>query len=195
MDDSLPPSEGLAPPPEGSHPSIDSLMMVVNDYASAQGYAVSKKRSKRRKIGAVFKIWLGCDMSSKVKSKSLGYRRSASRATECSFECIAQLDDNDDWQLTVKNASHNHESSLFSAHPIHRRNAMTREVLAEIAKRVKQGSKTATILGGLRMNHDEENPIFKTRDVYNARAYLRQKELGPLTPTQALMRALSDDEE
>ena len=136
-------------------------------------------------------------MSNKVRIRTLGYRRSASRVTECSFECIAKLvgdSDIEDWQLIVTNPTHNHESILSVAHSIHRRNAMTDEVLKEVAKGVKQGDKTSKILGGLRMDHDEENPQFKARDIYNARAFIRLEELGSLTSTQTLMRVLSNDE-
>ena len=186
-------------------------MRSLNEHASTQRYAVSKKRSKKRKSDAVFKVWIFCDIRSKSKIKNLDYRRSTFRATECSFECITKLIDdleidefNDDiievddikqWQLIITNSTHNHEFILQSAYSIYCRNVMIEEVLKEIEKSVKQSIKTSTILRELRMNHDEKNLIFKARDIYNERDVLRLEELELLTSTQILIKALSDDEQ
>ncbi len=71
---------------------------------------------------------------------------------------------------------------------------MTSEVIREIEKEVRKGSAAAFILTGLRLDLDEENPVFKPQDIWNARAQIKAQSLGSLTPTQAVMRALNDKE-
>ena len=48
-------------------------------------------------------------------------------------------------------------------------------------------SRPAQIVTKLRLNEDAENPLIKSRDVYNIKATARAKALGSLTPMQALL--------
>jgi len=193
----------LLPPPEGLHCSIELLIKSVNKYAGPQGYAVRKRRSKKSKKDVTMKVWLCCDRSGVPKASGLGHRfHTSSRRNECPFEAIAKLDGNDEdltaedgcWHLSVKCPEHNHSATLLGARPVHRKVAMTSEVIREIEKEVRKGSAPASILTGLRLDLDEENPVFKPQDIWNARARIKAQSLGPLTPTQAVMRALSDKE-
>ena len=71
-----------------------------------------------------------------------------------------------------------------------RKLAYTDEIKSEIARQVKVQTAPAKILSTLRLNGDEENPIFKTRDLYNLKTEMKRTALGPLTPVQALMKQL-----
>ena len=161
-----------------------------------EGYAVRILRSKIDKYGEVRKVWIVCDKSTKAKSVGIGKRLTSSRKTECHFKCTLSRQrglgpEEGDWFLEVQNPAHNHAPEGPSGHAIHRRAGLTAPVILEIEKETRKGSKTTSILTGLRLGQEE--PLFKPRDIYNARVTIRNRILGPLTPTQAMMRTLSDD--
>ena len=62
----------LLPPSEGLHCSIELLIKSVNEHAGPQGYAVTKKRSKKSKKGVTMKVWLCCDRAKGQRPKALG---------------------------------------------------------------------------------------------------------------------------
>ena len=97
--------------------------------------------------------------------------------------------------MTIRDDTHNHEVTLRGAHPVHRKKAMTHEVKQNIAQQSRTQATPATILTSLRLNGDDpEDPLFKSKDIYNARAAIRRRALGPLTPIQALMKFLNQAE-
>ncbi len=60
-----------------------------------------------------------------------------------------------------------------------------------IVSQTQVNSLARQILATLRLRTDEENPLFKPKDIYNQRAYQRQAQLGHYSPVQALMMALN----
>ena len=177
----------------------------MNRHVKEKEYAITKKRSKKNKSSLVNKTWIACDQNQKFKYKDQEHRLHIfSRVTECSFECIAKLKNDEKnvsvnenqkiWSLMIKHDAHNYSSSLSAAHSAQRKLTMTTDVLREIAKKQRKDSSTKQIMIDLRMNANEENSFFKTRDIYNAIAHLRKEELDSLTSTQTLMRDLSDND-
>ena len=71
---------------------------------------------------------------------------------------------------------------------------MTKKIEKKMKKKFRKNSKTFSILTDLRLNQDEEDSLFKSRDIYNVRVYLRNKKLSLLTSIQTLMKALTNDE-
>ena len=73
--------------------------------------------------------------------------------------------------------------------------AITSEVKDEISRQLTVQITPSNILSSLRVQDPTTvakaiNPIFKSRDIYNLEAQLRNEALGPLTPIQALIREL-----
>ncbi len=90
-------------PSEGLHCSIELLIKSVNEHAGPQGYAVTKKRSKKFKKGVTMKVLLCCDRVDVAKAKGLEHRfHTFSRRNECPFEAIAKLNGNEE-DLTAEN--------------------------------------------------------------------------------------------
>ncbi len=191
----------LAPPEEGVYPSLDDLIQAINKHAGAEGYAVVRGRSKRSKKGVTMKAFVRCDAHGEAKFAGSGHRVTSSRKKDCEFTVIAKLEDNYEdsetgegrWHLKVVNPHHSHPSTGQSAHPVLRKIAMDYTVKKEIEKEFVKGSKAAATLVGLRLDGDSGNPIFKPQDIWNARQELKAKQLGCLTPTQALMKTLDDE--
>ncbi len=193
----LPPRAGLY-----EYTFIEQLVKEVNKHAKKQGYSMTRKRSKRSKKGVLMKTWIRCDRGDDEDPKSYGHRITSSKRVDCPFECIAKLqfniqDENDlgDWILTIEHDDHNHLSTKPSASIVQRNIAMQNPtMLREIQKEFWKDSKASSVLKGLRMDEDDEDSIFKPRDIWNEFARLRAKTLGVLTPTQALMQNLTNQE-
>lgn len=184
----------LQPPPiDQVYTSLEELSEAVNTHAADQGYAVIIKRSKKSKKKELRKVWSECDKSGQCKVRGLGIRQSSSRKDDCPFAIIASRNSElETWTIDIKCSEHNHPPTLAGAHPTHRRAAMTTDVKTQI---VSQSQVDAPARQIFCLGMDEENPIYKTKDIYNQRAYQRRKELGPLSPVQALMQRLNKKKE
>ncbi len=49
------------PPQDGVYVSFDKLLEYLNDHLAKQGYAITIKRSKKKKKQELRKVWLQCD--------------------------------------------------------------------------------------------------------------------------------------
>ena len=162
----------MEPPEDGlCYPIFDGLIKQIQEHAATQGYAVVQGRSKKNKKGEKRKVWLRCDRTASV------------------------LPIYDGWMMKVENGVHNHGPTLAGSHPSQRRLAITRAVIDEITNQTLTGSKPAQIISNLRLNEDQNNPLFKNKDIYNIKQAIREKALGSLTPTQALLVALHSSDE
>ena len=194
----------LASSSKNWHLIVDVLMKSMNKYAKTEDYAIHKSRSKKNIDRVINKIWIVCDKKDKLEYKDQEHRSIFSRVIDCRFECIVKLNDDEknwsvnenreNWFLTIKNFAHNHLFDLFDVHSIHRKTTMTTNVKKKIAKKIRKEFKIFFILIDIRLNENEENSLFKSRDVYNVKAYLRNEELSSLTSTQTLMKTLSDND-
>ncbi len=79
-----------------------------------------------------------CDRERKAGLNSEGFGRrlhSDTRLMECSFSAVGKRNEDGDWYLEViRNGSHNHTSTLASAHLALRRLAMTEESISSLTK-------------------------------------------------------------
>ena len=95
-----------------------------------------------------------------------------------------------DWVLTVLDPTHNHGHTIPSSHPSLRKIELTQAIKETVANQTRTGSRPSQILSSLRLNQDEENPIFKASDIYNIKTSLRTEALRSLTLVQALVQQL-----
>ena len=195
-------SNGLDPPPDDwADSSLDSLMLRIQEHAGSQGYAVVKARTVAFKDKLVRKAWLRCDHGGKPEknSKSMGKRLTSSRLDDCPFEAIAQRTRIEgietDWALTIVDPTHNPETTLAGSHPSLPKIAMTQSIPDSVINQTRIGTKPSKIIHTLQLDHDDDNPLLKARDVYNVKAEARSKALGSLIPIQALMRQLTGKED
>jgi len=193
----------LLPPTEGLEAySRDILITLVQNHAISQGYAVTTRRSNNAKNGPHKgennKVYLKCDRGDKIREgQGFGKRiHSSSRLTDCLFECVLLLDfATGIWRLkTVKDPNHNHKATLPGSHLVIRKLALTPAVQDLITRESRVGVKPTQILSALRLDKDEENPMFKRKDIYNAKSAIRAKALGSYTPIQALIIELYNQE-
>ena len=69
---------------------------------------------------------------------------------------------------------------------------MTDEIKERIAAESKTRAKPTEMVDRLRDDHDEESPLFTTRDILNQKQAIRREALGFKTPIQALLHSLRD---
>ena len=181
--------------------SIELLIKSVNEHADFQDYVVMKKCFKKFKKDVIMKVWLCCNHVNMTKIFDLEHHfHTFSRCNECSFEVIAKLNDNEEnliaendcWHLFVKCLKHNHFVTLLEAHSVHQKATMTSEIIQKIEKKIWKSSIIVFILTELHLDLDEENLIFKSQNIWNARAWIKAQSLESLTFTQTVMKVLND---
>ena len=194
LQDSIEPTQQpIMPPPPGTgtFDDIQSLIDAVNKHAGPNGYAVVKARSKRHKThGYVNRVYLACDRSGKENKRNIDLirkRLTSSRMCECPFSIVASYDSLQ-WIYTVRDSTHNHPPSGYQgAHPALRH--LTPEALDTIRRQTLAGSSAREVVSVLRL--EDSTAYIKAKDVSNAKNLIRRKEIGPMTPTQALMLQLN----
>jgi hypothetical protein len=90
----------------------------------------------------------------------------------------------------MKNSTHNHSLTLQGSHSALRKLALTSEVKQQIATQTKTKASSQQILHTLRAIENEEDLIFKIKNIYNQRQSMRYEALSNLTSTQALLKEL-----
>ena len=186
----------LPPPSDLSSPSDTLFISLIQGHTLREGCAVITKRSNKDKREEKHKIWLCCTRSGQIRKTIVQKRKhGTSRTNDCPFECIIKLDKKDDiWHMRIKDALHNHDPGKRVAHSIHQAAALTSQVEETIIAQSANRVTPADIMYGL--NHGlKDDPIWKTRDIYNAKFKFRQKMLGYLTPTQVLLKRLHSSDE
>ena len=113
---------------------------------------------------------------------------------ECKFETIATIDLNDMWHLMIKKSNHNYESIFAISHSALRKSAIIFEIKQNIEAQSKLDVSSQKIVSGLRIDDDDENPRFLVKDIYNAKAMIKRKNLRSLTLIQILLRNLDRDD-
>ncbi len=172
--------------------SLKNLIKFVNTHADSQNYAIVIARFKISKIDIKRKVFLRCDREEKFLN-SLDRKRQHTDTwlIQCSYNIIAKLNlDINLWSLTVRDFDHNHDSFISVAHFALRKLVIIDEVKSDISRQFKIQISLAKILSTLRLNNEEL--IFKTRDLYNLKTNMRRTALDFLTSIQALMRQLEE---
>lgn len=127
------------------------------------------------------------------KAKELGVRQRSTMKDECHCEVInTRHSEQNTWTIKIKCGDHNHPPTLIGAHATHRRAAMTDDIKLKIVTQTQVDASARQILSSIRLGTDEENPLYKAKDIYHQRYYHRCKELGPFSPVQALMYKLNE---
>ena len=176
--------------------SIDELQSHVNKFAKEHGFGVVRHNgsgSRKRKTRYVFQ----CDRYGMPRpSKGTGLRQKRSRKCGCKWKVIAEALEQNEYMWTLRNfanpqhSQHNHNRSIsLAAHPIHRR--LDEAVMTTIeATSRRVGIRARDVRGIVKEKHPDT--LCTRKDIYNARARLRRKKLGGLSPTAALIKLFDE---
>ncbi len=87
-----------------------------------------KKRTKTSKKGIMRKAVLMCDRSKVYTTEHWCKRDTSTRKTDYPFDAVAIIQDGE-WRFSLRNGTHNHETTLPGAYPTDRKAARIEEVL------------------------------------------------------------------
>lgn len=177
--------------------SLDTLIHDIQAHASTQGYAVCRLRTKKSPCtGLLETCYLCCDRGRKERTPTWQKRKQdGSRTNDCPFSIVAKTTEGSWFIREIRNPNHNHSSTIAASHPSLRKLHLTPAITSEIERATQVNLKPAAIVDSLRLaqgsNFDDNQPTYKTKDIYNVKADLRRKNLGILSPIQALMQKLN----
>lgn len=139
--------------------------------------------------------YLCCDRGQKERIPTGQKRKhSSTRTNDCPSFMVAKFRDNS-WVIQeIRNPHHNHSATIAASHPSLRKLNFTPAITSEVKRATKVNIKPAAIveslLLGQREGFDNNKPTYKTKDIYNVKAEIHRKNLGALSPIQALMQKL-----
>jgi hypothetical protein len=173
--------------------NLKDLIKFVNTHVDSQDYAMIIARFKISKKDIKGKIFLRCDREEKFLS-SLDRKRqhTDTRLIQCFFSIIAKLNlDINFWSLIVRDFDHNHDFFTFVSYFVLRKLVIIDEAMKfDISRQSQVQISFVKILSTLRLNNEEF--IFKTRDLYNIKTKMRRTALDFLTSIQAFMKQLNE---
>ena len=152
-------------------------------------YVVFVCTKKSPRTGLLEICYFCCDRGRKERVPT------GSRTNNCPFSIVAKMTEGF-WSIQeIRNPNHNHSSTIAASHPSLRKIHLTPTIVSEIERATRVNLKLSAIVDSLRLaqrsDFDDNQPTYKTKDIYNVKADLRRKNLGVLTPIQALMQKLS----
>ena len=190
----------LSPPTHllGTHyDSLDELIKNIQLHAGTQGYAVCRLRTKKSPYtGLLETCYLCCDRGRKERMPTGQKRKhNGSRRNDCPFSVVAKSTNGSWFIREIRNPNHNHSPTVAASHPSLRKLHITPTITSEIERGTQVNLRPGAIIDSLRLsqgeNFNDDEPTYKTKDIYNIKAELRRKNLGVLTSIQALMQKLS----
>ena len=170
------------------------LIEELNKHAESESYAVITARFKKFKKDVDWIVYIWCNHEKKASLNLANFERhlhSDTRLMKCSFSVIDKQNKNDDWYLEVIwNKSHNHTSTLVSAHSALQRLVMTEKIQELISSLIKFEIRSTQILTHFQLDVNQENSFFTRHDVYNVKNQQRKQALDVLSSVQTLFQNL-----
>ena len=95
----------------------------------------------------------------------------------------------------ICNPNHNYSPTVAASHPSLHKLHLTPAITSEIERETQVNLKPGAIVDSLQLaqgeNFNDNEPIYKTKDIYNVKAELQRKNLGALSPIQVLIQKLN----
>ncbi len=170
------------------------LIEELNKHAESESYAVITARFKKFKKDVDWIVYIRCDRERKASLNSVNFERHLHSDTwlmKCSFNVVDKWNENDDWYLEViQNESHNHTSTLVSAHSALQRLVMTEKIQKSISSLIKFKIRLTQIFTHLWLDANQKNSFFTWHDVYNVKNQQRKQALDILSSVQTFFQNL-----
>lgn len=184
----------LSPPSEEEYTSLARAELAVKQHAMQCGYGLSRKKlvkNKSKTDPQIRRRDLRCDKGGIKRGEGVK-RQSGTRMTGCQFEIRLHRTEYSTWQVKVYNPDHNHPPSESAAqHAQYRR--PNNEQKALIQSLTASGVAPRFVVAAL-LEKDPDS-LVSTAEVYNEVARLKKIRLNGLTPMEALITELLDDED
>ena len=172
---------------------LDDLIHNMQLYASTQGYTACHLCTKKSPRTGLLEIYyLCCDWGRKERIPTRQKQKhDGSRINDYPFSIVAKMTEGS-WSIwEIQNPNYNHSSTIAASHPSLNKIYLTSTIVSEIEQVIQVNLKPSAIVNSLRLaqgsEFDDNQPTYKTRDIYNVKTDLRQKNLGVLTPIQVFL--------
>jgi len=182
----------MEPPKEGVFETREQLLASIQQHALSYGYVITTISSNPSR-----NITLGCDRGGiyhdRINAPNGAKRRKTStKRTGCPFRLYGKKLANNQWQIQVRNPTHNHEADdIMIGHSLARRRQLTEDQNNTIKHLSDIGSKPRHIISLLRA--EQPTTLIKPYDLYNIRDEIRRKKLGNYTPLEFLRETLQNN--
>jgi hypothetical protein len=178
----------MEPPNEEVFETREQLIASIQQHALSHGYAITTISSNLSR-----NTTFGCDRGGvycdRINAPDGAKRRKTStKRIGCPFRLYAKKLNSGQWEIQVRNSTHNHEADdNMIGHSIARRRQLTKDQNQTIQSLSDIGSKPQHILGLIRK---DPTVLITPRDIYNIQTDLRRKKLGNYTPLEFLRETL-----
>jgi hypothetical protein len=182
----------MEPPTEQVFETREQLLASIQQHALAHGYAIATISSNPGR-----NITFGCDRGgiyhNRINAPDGAKRRKTStKRIGCLFRLYAKKLYNGQWEIQVRNPTHNHEpDDNMIGHSLARRRQLTEDQNNTIKHLSDIGSKPRQIISLLRA--EQPTTLIKPCDLYNIRDELRREKLGNYTPLEFLRETLQNN--
>jgi hypothetical protein len=183
----------MEPPMEQVFDTREQLLASIQEHAISYGYAITIIRSARDR-----NICLGCDRGGYYHDRidapeGAKRRKTSTKRIGCPFRLYAKKLDTSQWEIQVRDPTHNHEpDDNMIGHSLARRRQLTEDQNNTIKHLSETGSKPQQIISLLRA--EQPTTLIKACDLYNIRDELRRKKLGNYTPLEFLRETLQNND-
>ena len=171
------PYNGMPPPAEGEHPSLDALLKHCQQHAGAHGYAcVTASNNYRRGIA-----YVRCDRGGtyvnhwKLTDETRVRKNRTRRLVGCEWKARAKRTETGTWTLTMMNSTHTGHGPSVNAttHPSLRQ--LPQDAIEVVREAFKAGKSAKEITEIIQKGW---NPAILSQDIYNLKAKLAREEKG-----------------
>jgi MULE transposase domain/FAR1 DNA-binding domain len=184
----------LSPPNEEEYTSLERAELAVKEHAMCCGYGLSRKKlvkDKSKTNPQIRRRDLRCDKGGEKRGEGVK-RQTGTRMTGCPFEIRLHRTEYRTWQVKVYNPNHNHPPSESAAqHAQYRRPNNAQKAL--IHSLTASGVAPRFVVAAL-LEKDPES-LVSTTEVYNEVARIKKVRLNGLTPIEALVMELLNDDD
>jgi hypothetical protein len=183
--------DDIPPPTETVYPDLEAGKLALKANAKANGFGLTQMKTvlDKRTPPTTRRLDFRCAKGGVKRGEGVT-RKTGTRMVECPFEARLKRMPSGAWQVNVVEASHNHNASHPSAFSQFRQ--PNKEEQALIRSLHASGSAPRYILTAL-LERDP-NCLISLRDIYNEAARVKRERLGPLSPIEALVTELEEDE-
>ena len=179
------------PPPEAIYTTLNAAITALHLHAQHNGYALFKRDVKLKRVTFV------CDRYGKpvIRETSTheSKRRTGTASKKCNCKMMVALKQDSisgNWELSILEGTHNHESSAApAAHPTYRTAALDPTVITLIKSLSATGLATAQVLTSIRLQFP--GAILVQKDISNIVQRARIEQMGGRTSIQWLLEVCS----
>lgn len=176
---------------------LDKLIKKIQLHAGTQRYTMCRLRTKKLPFTGLLETCYLCYDWGQKKRVPIRQKRkhNGSCRNDCLFSLVAKITDNSWFIWEIYNSNHNHLPTIAASHLSLQKLHMIPAITLEIEWGTQINLQPGAIIDLLRLgqgeNFNNNEPMYKTKDIYNIKAELQRKNLRVLSSIQSLIQKLN----